>query len=229
VTTLVAADGRRFGYEIARPTGTIIDSFDRADGPLGSDWIDGADYNPARYEPLGIHSGSVVCRLPLNRAAHGAVYAADQIPTPPPAGQQYLGIGCAWRETGLSHVSVTCRWAGLWDTNAGHHCEAAPLLYVKPGTPEHGIGVWTSELPFGPGPIWVPTLLVAALGNPPELFGVPAAGYPVLGIAGYTHTDGQSHDITMTGNGTTVSVAFDGVPVLLATLPIISHVDIRPA
>jgi hypothetical protein len=117
-----------------------------------------------------------------------------------------LGIGCAWRETGLTNVSVTVRWAGMWSTTAGHHCEAAPLLYVKPGTVEHGIGVWTSELTIGLST--VPVLYLAALGNPPEVFG--QTGTPILGVAQYAHTDGQEHDVKMTGNGSTVSVYFDG-------------------
>jgi hypothetical protein len=207
VTQLVDDRALRFGLAIEDPASTIVDSFHRADGPLGSDWIDGSDWNPAIYEPLGIYNNWVVCRLPLNRANHGAVYGTDQHVSPPtPSGSQYLGIGCAWRETSRTHISVTVRWAGMWSTTAGHHCEAAPLLYVTPGTAEHGVGVWTSELTIGPST--VPVLYLAALGNPPEVFGQGST--PILGVAQYTHTDGQQHDVTMTGNGSTVSVYFDG-------------------
>lgn len=205
-----------------RATATVPyfhDAFDREDGPLGADWINAHDIMPTRFEPLGIYDEAVVCTDPM---ARGGVYADNQDVASPPPGELFKGIGCAWRETGSTEVSVKITWSGNWDYEGspvfdGHHVEATPLLYVTPGHPKHGFGCWPSALDLdGPGGsphfrYWY----VGYVGNPPEDFVdyiLPDSG------ASFSHTDGtpQTIEIRTVAPGEVI-LLFNGVQVSLAT------------
>ena len=205
---------------ITRATSTVPyfhDAFDRADGPLGDGWINGHDVMPTVFEPLGIYGGAVVVSDPRARAADSA-YAADQH-SGTGDGKLLESIGCAWRETGSTMVSVKIKWSGNWeyDENAvypaqsGHHAEATPLMYVTPGHPKHGFGAWPSS--FAANGDKVPLWIVGYIGNPPEDFN----DY-VVDTALFTHTDGTPRDIEIRAVAPgQVILLMDGVQVSLGT------------
>jgi hypothetical protein len=177
---------------------TFTDFTARPDGTLGNGWVDGHTWDPSVFEPLGITDGAVVCTDP--RARTGAVYAANQAQSAPPAGgEQYQGIGCAWRPTIYDAPTVTITWSGLLTPD---HVEAAPCVHFAPGTDEHCLGVWVSK--FGAQPL----LLLATIGNPPE-------DVAVLDYASFSHTEGTDRQIEIRSTGTAVTVWLDGAQVSL--------------
>src|SRR5574338_445346 len=101
---------------IGRTPSVFVDSFQRPNGPLGNNWIDGHDWDNTAYEPLGIYNGAAVVRDATARV--GATYAADQTTNNPPLnGEQYAGIGCAWRDIGTASVYCEVEWSGLVSVN----------------------------------------------------------------------------------------------------------------
>jgi hypothetical protein len=180
------------------------DSFHRPDGPLGNGWIDGHDWDPDVYEPVGILDESAVCTNPRSRSG---TYAPDQTVHPvTPPGTLYQGIGCAWQDFGTDVISVTYRYSGIWTPPT--HVEGGPLLHVVPGTNEHGYGAW---LTYFSG---IPLLAVGAIRNPPEDWGAnPSAG----DFAVVSHTEGVPRSIELRSNGTGVTAWLDGTQISMNT------------
>lgn len=164
------------------------DTFDRVDGPLSDGWMEGSAIGH-NYSKLGIYGKAVSMvgpmirkgkyPLPGNKSATGGCYQVT-------AGEIYPGIGCAWRETGATSITVTVRWSGLW--SFPHHIEAAPLLHVTPGTRSFGIGIWPSIL------YNKPVLFIGTIGNPGRFFNP-------MDAAVFNHTDGQAREIGVQSNG----------------------------
>jgi hypothetical protein len=179
----------------------FTDEFDRADGPLdavGTRWVDGGTEFPDSFEPLGILSGKVVIPDPMTRPG-----TYDTLPIsadPPTGGQLYMGIGCAWRDTGSRAARVLVRWSGNIGVTEETHVEATPLLHVTPGSTRFGFGVWPTEI------LGAPALIAGYICDPPEQF----ANYDIATHA-MTHTDDTERDIECVSDGENVKVYLDGV------------------
>lgn len=201
MTQLATDAGALLG--LRTPTDQWIDAFNRPDGPLGNGWTDGHDWDPDVFEPTGILSGAVVCADPTARSGTYVDYGevAD------PGVTMYHGIGCAWRDFGVTTIRASYEWSGIWTEPT--HTEGGPLLHVTPGTPEHGIGVW--ETIVGSAAV----LAVATIANPPEDWGHPSN--PVLDTAVVRHAEGQRRSVELRSNGTGVTCWLDGAQVRLAT------------
>lgn len=143
------------------------DSFERANGALNNGWVEGWSATK-NYSKLGIFSHAAAMDAPTIRNGTYPPPGNDSCSVIVP-GEMLAGIGCAWRETRATSVSVSVRWSGLW--RFPHHIEVAPLLHVTPGTRSFGIGIWSSILYGKP----VPTP-----GN--ESATSNAAIYPCLGV-----------------------------------------------
>lgn len=158
-------------------------------------WVDGHTYDPAAYEPTATVGRWARCLEPESRV--GAVYNPTQNLDPEQmrtSGMQYVGIGCAWRETGIAAPTVGYTWAG---EHTDPHLETAALAHVTPGTQEHAIGAWASTL-FGGQVIYVGTI-----GNPPEWFDVLDTGI-------FTTTTGEDVAVQLVSDGEVVTVFIDG-------------------
>jgi hypothetical protein len=176
---------------------TVADDADR----LGQGWVDGHDWDPTAFEPVGIRDGAMVVTDPQART--GATYNANQNQAAPEmyaSGQQYLGIACAWRETGLVAPTVTYTWSGH---HSPQHVETAPLINVTPGHPDHAFGAWTSMV------LGAPVIYVGVIGSPPELFDIDDLG-------GFSHTTGTPRVVQLRSNGTGVTVWIDGVQISMS-------------
>jgi hypothetical protein len=178
---------------------TFIDTFNRVDGVLNNGWAEGwaATKN---FSKIGIFSNAVAVVAPTIRNGTYPPPGNDTCSAMVP-GEMLAGIGCAWRETGATSVTVSIRWSGLW--RFPHHIEAAPLLHVTLGTRSFGIGVWPSIL-YGK-----PVFFIGTIGNPGCLF-------DPLDVAVFNHTEGQPRLITAESNGAALRFFLDGAPVKLA-------------
>ena len=189
------------------------DSFDRADGPMGRDWIDGHDVAPTMFDPLGIHDGAVVVTDPHARGPPEN-YEPEVHPSlnthPPADGKLYPGIGWVARPCPpgwLPDIEMT--WAGWWDTSVGAHAEATPLLWVDPDNPLGGFGCWPSAFTADGGSPATGVGFVGFMGAPPELFNEDEA--PVIGTFGFSVTNRVPIRIRTRDTGTHVETSFDGV------------------
>lgn len=180
------------GVLFARSPRALTDRFPDV-GPLGSPWVDGHDYDDTAYEPLGVTAQGVVVSDPMARV--GAEYAPNQNVAPGDLdGKQYLGVGCAWRETGFTTARVGVRTRGVSGLTA------APLCHVTPGSTEHGIGSWWGFL----GGQWLAS--IEAIGNPPEALTTYDFGV-------FTPPPGGPTWVEMRSDGTGVTVWIDGAQV----------------
>lgn len=154
----------------ATPGFSFTDEFERNDSKnLGGEWRDCHAQKPAAFEPLGIHDGGVIVPDPFTRP--GVYDTTPPSGHPPTNGRLFPGIGCAYRETGSTTVSVKVIWSGNWGVEHDppiSHVEATPLLYITPENPRFGFGAWTTQL-YG-----APVILAGYIAAPVENFEVVA-------------------------------------------------------
>lgn len=188
------------GSELLKTSGGIIgtpylfrDTFNRADGAIGNGWTDGHDYNPT-YCPLGISSNALAAIDPTNNSNAG-----NEPPSQPP----YDGIGCIWRETGVTDIQVTITVL----PQADNWRECTPLLHVTPGTERHGVGAWLST--FGSLPSGF--LLVGYIGNPATLFGTATHN---LAVGSFTRS-ASPQTFTLRSVGGQIYPFMNGTPIAM--------------
>lgn len=168
------------------------DTFNRDDGPIGNGWTDGHDYNET-YCPLGISGNALAAIDPFDNNNTGQ-------PFPQP---DYDGIGCIWRETGVTDIEITT----TVKPQADNWRETACLAHVTPGTERHGVGVWLStfvSLPNG-------FLLVGYIGNPCTLFGDASHN---LAVGTFTRSASNAK-LTMRVVAGQLTVSYNDTPVAL--------------
>ena len=176
------------------------DAFNRADGALNNGWVEGwaATKN---YSKLGIFNHAVAVVAPTIRNGTYPPPSNDTCNVAIIPGEILAGIGCVWRETRSTSVTVSIRWSGLW--GFPHHIEAAPLLHITPGTQSLGIGIWPAVL------YDKPVFFIGTIGNPGCLFNP-------IDAAVFNHTDGTPREITAESNGAALRFFLDGSPIKLA-------------
>lgn len=156
-------------------------------------WEDGNTTFPGAYEPTTIMGdGWARCLNPQSRTG-GVTYDTPPYDALDP-GAVFHGIGCSWKETGITTPTVEYEWAGY---HTAPHLETSPLLHVNEASPLLGIGVWTSTL-FG-----AQVLYVGTIGNPPELFNV-------IDIAPFSTPNATTTQVSMSSNGARVWPTING-------------------
>lgn len=163
--------------KISKASYKYADDFERKDAAtLGNDWLDCHSTTPGNFEPLGIYDNGVVISKPFTRPGEYYLDAwkQDSEKEVAKALEQGLilpGIGCAFRDTGSTTISVKTIWSGHIGLNHKPpitHVEGTPLLYVSPQHSRFGFGAWTTE-------IFNSTIVFAGyIGSPPEKFEVVA-------------------------------------------------------
>jgi hypothetical protein len=166
----------------------LEDDFERAAAAtLGPQWSDCNSLRPDDFEPLGIHDGGVVIADAFSRP--GEYDSTPPSAHPPLQGRLHPGIGCAFRDTGSTRVTVKITWSGHHGVTGEppiSHVEGTPLLYVAPEVPRFGFGAWTTEL-FGRAVIFA-----GYIGAPPEDFEVIASA-----VLEGDHVSGEPREVEL--------------------------------
>lgn len=164
------------------------DNFERKNADtLGNDWLDCKSTTPDSFEPLGIYDNGVVVSKPFTRPGKYDDYPWSQEILE--EGLLLPGIGCAYRDTGTTTVSVKVTWSGNFGAYADPpllHVEGTPLLYITPDSPRYGFGAWISEL-YG-----YTVVFAGYIASPPEHFEVIATA-----TLPEKHTSGEPREIEL--------------------------------